>query len=88
MRHRATAKFWIAYDSLPNAAQKLADNSFELLKNDARHASLRLKKIGPDAWSARITKDYRALAIQSDDGLVWIWIGAHDEYQRLIKSLS
>jgi hypothetical protein len=29
---------------------------------------------------------YRALARDSDKGLVWFWIGSHDEYEQLIAN--
>jgi hypothetical protein len=28
--------------------------------------------------------NHRALALQSDDGFVWIWIGRHEDYDQLI----
>jgi hypothetical protein len=33
----------------------------------------------------RVGVHYRALAVEIPDGLVWFWIGTHDEYQRMIK---
>ena len=56
-----------------------------MLKNDARHPSLRLKKVG-DYWSARVGIHHRALAIEVENGLLWTWIGTHEEYERLIRS--
>jgi hypothetical protein len=32
----------------------------------------------------RAADGYRALAAEAPDGLVWFWIGPHDEYERLI----
>ena len=84
MKHLATARFWEAYDSLPPEVQRLADENYALLKNDPRHLSLRFKKVGR-FWSVRVGAHYRALAVESDDDLVWFWIGRHDEYERLIN---
>lgn len=36
-------------------------------------------------WSARVGISYRALAIEDDEGYIWVWIGLHDEYERLIQ---
>lgn len=83
MKHRAHADFWYAYRQLPVEVRDLADKNFDLLKNDSRHPSLRLKKVG-DFWSARVGLDHRALAIEVDEGLLWTWIGTHDDYERLI----
>jgi hypothetical protein len=46
VRHRATPRFWRCYDALPDEVRRLADQSYELLKRDGRHPSLRLKKAG------------------------------------------
>ncbi len=35
--------------------------------------------------SVRVTLQYRALALPDGNDLVWFWIGAHDEYERLIQ---
>ena len=74
----------VSYRQLPEETKKLADKNFELLKSDPRHASLRLKKVGL-FWSARVGLHYRALAKDRTEGLVWFWIGAHDEYDRLTR---
>jgi hypothetical protein len=84
MSHRAHPDFWFAYRALTPELQTLADRCFELLKADPRHPSLRLKKVG-EYWSARVGLHHRALAIEIDDGLMWTWIGGHDEYERLIS---
>jgi hypothetical protein len=81
--NRAHPDFWTAYRALPAVIRAQADKSFELLKADPRHPSLRLKKIG-DYWSARVGKGHRALAIEINEGLLWVWIGSHNDYERLI----
>jgi len=48
------------------------------------HPSLHFKKVGKNLWSARITLDYRALALKKDDDY-WIWLGAHDEYELFLR---
>lgn len=35
-------------------------------------------------WSVRVGRNHRAIAVEVQDGLRWIWIGPHDEYERLI----
>ena len=82
--HKTTARFWKCFDKLPAYIQSLAENNFELLKNDSTHPSLHFKKIGK-FWSARVSENYRALAIKDGDDFIWVWIGAHDEYMRIIK---
>jgi hypothetical protein len=83
MRHRTNRRFWEHYTQLPTEVQKQADKAFEQLKADPRHPSLHFKKVGV-FWSARVSQDYRAVAVQKGDDLVWFWIGAHDGYEEVI----
>ncbi len=83
MNHFATPGFWFCYRQLPDAARELADKNFALLRADPHHRSLRLKRVGP-FWSARVGLHYRVLARARDEGLVWFWIGRHDEYERIL----
>jgi hypothetical protein len=85
LNHFANPEFWSHYRQLPPQIRALADKNFALLKNDAHHASLRLKKVG-NFWSVRVGRRHRALAKEREEGLVWFWIGSHDEYERLIKT--
>ena len=84
MRHLASRAFWEAHAGLPEHVRLLADRSFTLLKDDPRHPSLQLKKVGR-FWSARVGLRYRALAVEIDGGLLWFWIGSHADYDRLIR---
>jgi hypothetical protein len=84
MKHGASPAFWSLYDALPRDVQELADKSFELLKQDPYHPSLHFKQIGR-FWSARVGLRYRALAVESDQGVVWFWIGSHAAYDHLVK---
>ena len=85
MRHQASSDFWRCYESLPLAVRQLADRQFELLKQDPRHPSLHFKRVGR-FHSVRVGLHYRALGVDTDDGVVWFWIGTHAEYDRLVGS--
>lgn len=63
----------------------LARQNFELLKTDPRHPSLHFKRVWP-YWSVRVGRFYRALGVDSTGGVVWFWIGPHEEYKRLTRS--
>lgn len=82
--HKATSRFWEGFRNLPEPIQRLAKKNFELLKVDTQHPSLHFKKIG-QFWSVRIGLNYRALAVKQDDDYIWVWIGTHDAYDRLIN---
>ena len=84
MKHFAAPSFWEGYAQVPANIQKLADQCYELLKSNPRHPSLHFKKIGK-YHSVRVGLHYRALAVDLPEGLLWLWIGTHDEYQRMIR---
>lgn len=83
MTHHTTADFWACYGRLPEAVQRVADRNDALLRADHRHPSLHFKRVGR-LWSVRAGSGYRALAADGQAGLVWFWIGPHDQYERLI----
>ena len=85
MKHRANPRFWRCYRRLPGDIQKLADQSYELLRQNPRHPSLHFKRIGR-FWAVRVGLHYRALAVQQEVEIVWFWIGPHAEYNRLVES--
>ena len=82
--HRTTPQFWSRFDKLPESVKQLARKNFELLKQDPKHPSLRFKKVGR-FWSARVGLYYRTLAVEEGSDYIWVWIGDHDEYERLIR---
>jgi len=82
--HRTAERFWKCFEKLPAHIQDLAKDNFELLKNDPKHPSLHFKKVGK-FWSARVGLNYRALAFEDGKDFIWVWVGTHDEYMRMIK---
>ena len=85
MRHFKDPKFKPLYDALPRHVRDMADKNFALLKQDPKHPSLRFKRIRDDAWSVRVGRSYRALAIEGKDGFHWFWIGSLADYDRLVS---
>jgi hypothetical protein len=82
--HYTTGRFWNCYSELPQTIRKTADKCFVMLKNDPHHSSLHLKKVGK-LWSIRIGTAYRALAVPDGNDYIWVWIGNHNEYERVIR---
>ena len=82
--HRTTPRFWALFARLPVALQTVARKNFELLKNNPSHPSLHFKKVGK-LWSVRAGLNHRALAVEDGADFIWVWIGPHDEYIRLIN---
>jgi len=85
MKHFASKNYWDCYHKLPDKIRQSADRCFLLLKKDPHHRSLHFKKI-KKIWSVRINIAYRSLGVSTPekDGIVWFWIGNHDQYDKLI----
>jgi len=82
--HKTTSRFWKCFYDLPPEIQEIALKNFELLKKNPLHSSLHFKKAGK-FWSIRVGRRYRALSIKEGDVFIWVWIGSHDDYERLLK---
>ncbi len=86
MTGKADPDYWAGFARLPRDIQELARQKHALWRQDPFHPSLHFKEISPGIWSARINRQYRALARRKADLVVWFWIGTHAEYDRLIKA--
>jgi hypothetical protein len=53
-------------------------------KENPSHPSLHFKKIGKYR-SVRVGMHYRALAVETPEGLLWFWIGGHADYDKIIE---
>jgi hypothetical protein len=84
LKHFANPFFWECYNHLPSSIQELADKNFRILKENPYHPSLHLKKVGR-YWSVRVGRNYRSVAVETEEGLIWFWIGTHSEYDKLIR---
>jgi len=83
LKHFTSPDFWVCYRILPESVQNLADKNFELLKNNPFHPSLHLKKIGKYR-TVHIGLYYLVIAVEVSNGLLWFWIGPHDEYDKIL----
>ncbi len=83
MKHYTSPKFWELYRALPGEIRELADKNYQLLKSNPRYPSLHFKRIG-DLWSVRVGQHYRALGVDVEDGIYWIWIGTHADYDKFV----
>ena len=85
MKSLTTPDFWNLYAKLPLNIKKQARKAYRLWQENQSHPSLHFKKIGKNLWSARITQNYRALALKKGDDYYWVWIGTHDEYELILN---
>jgi len=87
MNHFTTPDFWEHYNTLPKEVQELADKNYGLLRSIPMHPSLHFKRLKDVVWSVGISRQYRALTFEHEDGYDWFWIGSHTDYDQLMKRL-
>ena len=87
MKSRARPSFWRAYDSLDLRAREAARRAYRLFLADPSNPSLRFKKLGgyEHIWSVRISEQYRAVGERRGDTIVWVWVGTHNEFDKLFS---
>jgi hypothetical protein len=71
---------------LPEPIRRLAVKNYRLWRDNPRHPSLDFKKLGGRAerFSIRVGDHYRALGHKVGGGIEWVWIGTHEEYNKLV----
>lgn len=79
--------FWKLYEKLPQNIREQAKKQYSIFANDPYHASLHFKCVhsSKPIYSARVTKDYRAVGLLTNDVVIWFWIGNHKDYETLLK---
>ena len=89
MKSITTSQFWKHYDALPEEVQRQADRAYVLWQINPHGHGLYFKRAGKQqpVYSVRISRGYRALGILEGDTILWFWIGAHDQYERLLERL-
>jgi hypothetical protein len=86
VKSSATEKFWKAFEKLPSHIQRKARASYQLWKENPYYPSLQFKQIHSvkQIYSVRVGIGWRAVGVKDGDGMVWYWIGSHEEYNNLI----
>ncbi|MGM0664699.1 MAG: hypothetical protein ACQET7_11010 [Thermodesulfobacteriota bacterium] len=89
MISRTTEGFWKYYRHLPAEIKKQARKAYVRFSDNPYSPSLHFKRIHSTRpiFSVRITKNYRAIGIQKQSGIIWFWIGSHADYDKLVKQL-
>lgn len=89
MKSRTTKKFRSLFARLPKQVQTQARIAYRLFKQNPNHPSLRFKKVHSELpiYSARISKDYRAVGQLDGDTVIWFWIGSHTDYDKLLSGI-
>ncbi|WP_019506764.1 type II toxin-antitoxin system RelE/ParE family toxin [Pleurocapsa sp. PCC 7319] len=89
MKSRTTLKFRQVFAKLPKQIQAQARSAYRQFKKNPTHPSLRFKKVHQrlPIYSARISKNYRAVGQLDGDTVIWFWIGSHQDYEKLLSGL-
>lgn len=68
--------------------QDLAIRSYYLWRRDPHHPSLHFRRLrgSADRFTVRVGGHYRALGTLTGNTIMWVWIGTHAEYDRLLGS--
>ena len=89
MKSITTTQFWKRYDALPGDVQRRADAAYQLWQTNPHAHGLYFKRVSQKqpVYSVRTSRGYRALGLLQGAAVLWFWIGAHNEYDRLLKQL-
>lgn len=89
MNSRTTTEFRKLFADLPQQVKEQARAAYRQFKENPSHPSLRFKKVHPELpiYSARISKNYRAVGQLEGDTAIWFWMGSHTEYDKLLDRL-
>lgn len=89
MKSSVTKAFRKKLDGLPILVQEQAAKAYELWQSNPYHSSLQFKRISQrqPIYSAHVSLNYRVLGLLEDDHMYWFWIGAHAEYDELVRRL-
>ena len=89
MNSHTTPSFRDCLASLPKDIRARAHVAYRRFCQNPHHSGLQFKKVHRQRpiYSARINDDYRAVGTVAGDDVVWFWIGKHEDYERLLKSL-
>jgi len=89
VKSRTTTQFRKAFADLPEQVQEQTRKAYRQFKQEPNHPSLRFKKVHPELpiYSARISKNYRAVGQLDENVVIWFWVGSHAEYDKLLSQL-
>ncbi len=89
MRSHINAAFRASFRLLPRDVQHQARSAYRLFQQDPRHPGLHFRRVHAQLpiYSARVGIHYRALGVIRDQDIIWFWVGAHAEYDRIVANL-
>jgi hypothetical protein len=87
MRSFTSRRFRDLYASLPGDVRLRAKRAYELFRGNPNHPGLNFKMVDEREriYSARVGLGHRALGQVDGEDIVWFWIGAHSEYDKVVR---
>ncbi len=84
MTSRGTPDFWQLHWDLPPEIRRAAQEAYRKFSANPSHPGLQLERLRADsrAWSVRVTRNYRAVAVRRGDDWLWFRIGSHQDFDR------
>jgi hypothetical protein len=81
---RVAPEFWQLYLELTPDSRSAARKAYLLFTTSPADPSLRLERLraDPRAWSVRVIRDVRAVALRRGEEWVWFWIGTHKAFDQ------
>jgi hypothetical protein len=89
MKSISKPAFWKAYAALPSDIPRRTVRVYRLWREDPSHPGLEFKRVSSSKpiYSVRID-GHRTVGTLDRDTMTWLWIGKHDEYERLLTRLG
>jgi len=84
-----TKRFRQAFRRLPKYIQQQEKAAYRLFAENPCQSGLDFKKIHSSdfVYSVHIGLHDRAVGVRSSDVILWVWIGSHSEYDKLIRQI-
>ena len=84
-----TTEFRKLFANLPEQVQQQTRAAYLQFKEDPSYPSLRFKKVHPELpiYSARISRNYRAIGQLNGDTVIWFWVSSHADYDSLLEQM-
>jgi len=90
VKSHTAPEFRHRFSTLPAEVRSQARAAYRLFQKNPRHPGLHFKHVHASKRlvSARVGRSYRVVGVLlANDEVVWFWIGPHDEYAKVLKSL-
>jgi hypothetical protein len=89
MNSKALPQFWKLYKQLPKEIRLRAAKAYRIWREHPRAPGLQFKRVNTrtPVYSVRFSDSHRVLGLLEGDTIYWFWIGDHDEYEQILKTL-